>query len=123
MLSLWNTFSLSKVVDELFEDFWLCSGVKHHENDDGTFVTTVNLPGVSETDVVVDTSHGCVKVKGTKKTDTSSYCVLKTFSVPRECNLDELKATLKDGVLTLTMPKKTLPDSTEVKKIPVTVEK
>lgn len=118
MLSLWKSFSFSELFNESFN-----FGVEHCKNADGTFVTTVDLPGVSETDVTVETSQGYVKVKGTKKTKTSSYCISKTFSVPKECNLDELKASFKNGVLTLSMPNKELTSQSEVKKIPITVDK
>lgn len=126
MLSLWKQYDFTKLVDEFFkEPFFdtLQLGIEHRTEKDGTFVTTVDLPGVSETDVVVEASHGYVRIKGTKKTDTSSDCVSKSFSVPERCNVDKLEAHLKDGVLTLTMPSKSLPGADEVKRIPVNVGK
>lgn len=125
MLSLWKPFS--DLVDEFFKepffDSWLYPAIEHYKEENGTFVTTIDLPGVSEPDLVVEVSHGCVKIKGTKKTETSSFCVSKSFSIPQKYDADKLEAHLKDGVLTLTMPSKTLSSSSEVKKIPVTVSK
>ena len=127
MLSLWKQFDFNQLVNDLFKepffDSYLQPGIDHRKSDDGTFISTIDLPGVSEEDVSVEVAEGCVRIKGTKKTKNSSYCVLKSFSLPQECDTDKLQAHLKDGLLTLTMPSKALPPASEVKRIPINTSK
>lgn len=125
MLSRYKPMSLNNFFDGFF-DSWLyptlSEGIEHKKSEDGTYSTTVELPGVSESDVSVEAMpEGYIVVKGEKKTKTSSYSVTKSFTVPKDCNLEEVKANLKNGVLTLTMPCKVLPVALESKKIPVSV--
>lgn len=128
MLSIW------KSLDNLFEehdgllDSWLhptkSVGIEQKHEKDGTLTVTVELPGVEEADVNVEVSpKGFVTVKGQKSTKTSSYSVVKSFLVADDYDANLVKAELKNGVVTLTVPGKPLPPAKEVKKIPVTVKK
>ena len=105
MLSLYKSLSFDKLFGDFFDsklfNFTNYELNKCKREDDGSFVVTVNLPGFTDKDVVVKSlSTGYVTVKGSVNTKTSSYTVSEVFSVPKDCNLDELKAELKNGVLT-----------------------
>jgi HSP20 family protein len=121
MLSLWK--SLDKLFDdlhhELLSDVWSAPSLGPKKSDDGSFISTMSLPGVSEGDVQVEVKDGIVSVKAEKKTETSFHSFTQSFTVPENCNVDETKAVLKDGVLTLTIPSKALPPVEESKRIPV----
>lgn len=116
------------VLDDFFTESWIhtpnFAELLQVKNEDGSLTTTVDLPGVAEKDITVEVSpKGFVTVKGETKTKTSSRIVKRSFSVPKDCDSEQLKAELKDGVLTLTMPGKALPAEKEVKKITVTTVK
>lgn len=116
MLSLWKSF------DRLLEDFDrdLTSPLFFNEKtaEDGSFVSKVHLPGMSEKDIKVELKDGAVSVIAEKKTETTHTSVKKYFTVPKNCDTENLKAELKDGVLTISLPTKALPPS-EVKTIPI----
>ncbi len=121
MLSVWE-----KLFDysDFFGDSWLVPfGTFLKTSKDGSLVTTVDMPGVTEKDISVEVSpQRYVTVSGKNATETSSFYVTKSFSVPENYNLDEVKAELKDGALTLTVPTLALPPAKESKKIPVLVK-
>jgi HSP20 family protein len=85
-----------------------------HEDDDG-FVLELELPGVDKKDVTIDITSRRLRIHGTTTT-TEKKGVLRhstrasgTFSyelvVPQPVREADVTATLRDGVLTVTMPK------------------
>lgn len=81
---------------------------------------TVNaeVPGIEEKDLDVSVSENSVTIKGEKKKETAPADKSKaqrgervygmferTFSLPCRVNSDQARATLKNGVLTIVMPK------------------
>ncbi len=79
---------------------------------------TAEVPGVEEKDLDVSVTETSVTIKGEKKKEASSSDKSKpqaaervygmferTFSLPCRVNSDQAKATLKNGVLTIVMPK------------------
>ncbi len=76
------------------------------------------VPGIDEKDLDVSVSETSVTIKGEKKRETSTsdknspragervYGMFeRTFSLPCRVNSDQARATLKNGVLTIVMPK------------------
>lgn len=129
MLSIWKSLdNLLGESDELL-DSWLhpskALGIEQKHEKDGTLTVTVELPGVEEVDINVEVSPKgfVVTVKGQKNTKTSSYSVVKSFLVADHYDANLVKAELKNGIVTLTVPGKALPPAKEVKKIPVTIKK
>jgi HSP20 family protein len=86
--------------------------------DDQNLVLKAELPGFDPKDVEVRIEDGTLYLKGQRKFESDvkkenyhrierSYgSFARTFSLPGSINADSVKAEYKDGVLTLTMPKK-----------------
>jgi HSP20 family molecular chaperone IbpA len=143
MLSLWNPFipvvrersdsriSTKNYFDRLFEDTFSTMthdlfssplariGIENKKNEDGSLTVSVDIPGIKEEDITIEIQDNIVGIKGIRKTATSSYTVNKSFTIPEGYSSDDIRAELVDGVLSLTLVGKPLPQK-EVKKIPIT---
>lgn len=90
---------------------------------DKAYSIAMELPGVDEKDVELSVTDGVVTVKGEKKTsreekgDTWYFserqygAFSRSFRVPPDADEAGVSADLKDGVLTITVPKKAKPDN------------
>lgn len=86
--------------------------------DGEAYRITVELPGVEEKDIDISVQEGMITVKGEKsssredKGDTWFFserqygAFSRTFRVPADAHADKVEADLKDGVLTISIPKK-----------------
>ena len=95
---------------------------------DKDYLLTVEIPGVDEKDVSVDVSSGIMTIKGEKKQEHENkeagyYRVERRYgsfqrllSLPEDVDQEGIKASFKNGVLSISMPRKALPQS-EVKQI------
>lgn len=95
------------------------------------YLLTVEIPGVNEKDVAVDITGNTMTIKGEKKQekeekDKNYYRVERSYgsfqrvlSLPEDVNQEGIKAGFKNGVLSITMPRKALPKG-EVKQIQIT---
>ena len=91
---------------------------------------TVEVPGVSEKDVNVEVSNNTMTIRGEKKQekeekDKNYYRVERSYgsfqrvlSLPEDADQEGIKATFKNGILSIRMPRKALPKS-DVKQIEV----
>jgi HSP20 family protein len=82
------------------------------------YVIKADLPGLTENDVDVTVTGNVLTIAGRREADQESegqrYYALerghgtfsRSFSLPDGANLDELSANLKNGVLTLHIPKR-----------------
>jgi HSP20 family protein len=134
MLAVWNPFVPVKRTqrrsifdslfdDSLFENVFTTFGVHQAKNEDGSISMAVDLPGMKEDDINIYLDDNVVTIKGERKTLNSTYTVDKSFTLPENCDTENLKAELKNGVLTLTLAMKPLPAAPEPKKIPITTSK
>lgn len=94
------------------------------------YTITVEIPGVDEKDVKVDISDDTLTIRGEKKQkkeekEKNYYRIERSYgsfqrvlSLPEDANQDGVTAKFKKGVLTVTIPKKALPES-DVKRIEV----
>ena len=145
MLSLWNPFvpvirdradsriSTKNYFDRLFEDTfttmtkdlfshnWIGTGIEQKKNEDGSLAISIDIPGIKEENITIETIDNIVSVKGERKTNTSSYSVNKSLTIPEGYSSDDIKAELVDGVLTLTLAAKQLPYK-EIKKISINTQ-
>ncbi len=100
------------------------------ENADD-YTVTVDLPGVNEKDVDLSVAENVLTIKGEKKGQTEDgdgNCFRKeswegsfqrTVSLPQSVDADNVKAHMKDGVLTITLPKR---EDAKPRKISVNVK-
>jgi len=97
---------------------------------DNEYSIAVEVPGVDEKDVKVEVADNTMTIKGEKKQEKEEknknyYCVERSYgsfqrvlSLPEDASQEDIKATFKNGVLTIKMPRKSLPKS-KVKQIEV----
>jgi len=97
---------------------------------DKEYTVTVEIPGVDEKDVKLEIANDTLTIRGEKKhekeeKDKSYYRVERSYgsfqrvlSLPEDANQEGVKATFKKGVLTISMPRKVLPQ-VDIKKIEI----
>jgi len=89
-----------------------------HENGEKNLVTaTFELPGLKKQDVNIDVQNGrliiSAETKISSEYEQSGYAVRerafgtlsRTLQLPQGINLEEIKASMEDGILTITFPK------------------
>ncbi|MBM9616602.1 Hsp20/alpha crystallin family protein [Desulfobulbus rhabdoformis] len=100
---------------------------------DNQYQLTVEIPGVEEKDISVDVRQNTMTIRGEKRQEKEEkeknhYRIERSYgafqrilSLPEDVDQDSIKAAFKNGVLTITMPRKALPAS-EVKQVAITSE-
>ncbi|MCC5973530.1 MAG: Hsp20/alpha crystallin family protein [Rubellimicrobium sp.] len=85
---------------------------------DDAYRITLEVPGVAENDIAVTAQGGSLVIKGEKKSEreekTEDYyfserqygSFSRSFRLPADADEDAVSATLKDGVLTVTIPRR-----------------
>lgn len=108
---------------------WL-SPASDAKADKDAYRIQMELPGVEEKDIELSIHDGIVTVKGEKsaereeKGDTWFFSerqfgsFSRTFRLPADADGDKVDAALKDGVLTITVPK-TTPKAPEARKVSI----
>ena len=98
---------------------WLTPASDASSNKD-VYRITVELPGVAEEDVTLDIHDGVVALKGEKRSEREEKgdtwyfserqfgAFSRSFRLPADADGDRAEAHLKDGVLTITVPKQPL---------------
>jgi HSP20 family protein len=95
-----------------------------------TITITAELPGVSEADIDVSVAEDRLTISAHKKEETRQDgedfhlterhfgTMKRSFTLPVNADVDKAKASFKDGVLSIEVPKKALPKPA-AKKIPI----
>lgn len=125
MLSLWRPFGSLLGSDSFYDDYlprryreggWYPS-VDIKEDEKG-FTVTAELPGVSQKDVSVEVKDGILTISGEKRFEGEEkgdryYRVercygsfTRSFTLSDRVDENGIEATFKDGLLTLSLPKK-----------------
>ena len=99
--------------------------------DKNSYEITLDLPGLSEADVGIELQNRVLTIRGQKessaeeKDDKKFYRVERHFgsfqrvlTLPDDASGDDIVANMKDGVLTLTIPRTQLPEA-DKKRIPI----
>ena len=98
--------------------------------DNDQYEITVDVPGLSKPDITIDVSNGVLTIRGSKEQETEdsgkhyyrverSYGAFqRTLSLPDDADEDAIRASLKDGVLRLVIPRKNL-ETSEARKIEI----
>ncbi len=141
----WNPFSALDTfrgeVGRLFDDFsrsvsergegastfYPRVDIKETKND---YIFSAELPGVEKDDVTISLHENTLTIKGEKKSEEKKendyyYHVerkygtyRRSFILPTKVNTDNIKAAFKDGILTITLPKK---EEAKPKEISITI--
>lgn len=86
---------------------------------DESYTITMELPGVSEDDIEVSVDDGVVTVKGEKRSEREESgdtwffserqygSFTRSFRLPSDAQQDKVEGHMKDGVLTVTVPRRT----------------
>lgn len=118
--------------DELFDSFFGTTSVKYtpHSGDsvayetDDDIVLKLDLPGYSKKSISISCEKGAVVIEGEKKLDieddvkylirsTSPSSYKRSYKLPENTGTD-ISASFKDGVLTITIPKKEEAKATKI---------
>ena len=112
--TIWGGLDRSTLTQD--EQTW--SPVVDVKETDGEFVIQADLPGIGKDDVKVDFSDGVLTIEGERKseetTEEDNYVHVerrygsfaRSFSIPKNVDAENIKATYSNGVLELTLPKK-----------------
>src|SRR5258708_7957216 len=116
--------TLRREVDRLFEDFggeWRSPFRRSPAVDigekDNAYEVTADMPGFEEKSIEVQVEDGSLSIKGERKWEKEEkkkdYYVSerefgsfeRSFPLPEGVDTDKIEASLKNGVLTVTLPK------------------
>ncbi len=99
-------------------------------SDDHNYNISLEVPGLKESDISIEVKNDVLTIQGAVEAekedkDRHFYRIERTYgsfqrtlSLPDDANADDIKASMKEGVLNLMIPRIEVADS-EVKKIPV----
>ena len=92
------------------------SATSSFKDDGSNFVLIADLPGLTESDIQISVAGDTVTLRGERKVavpegysthrrERSAVSFAKSYQLPTRVDADKVVATLKHGVLTLTLPK------------------
>jgi len=108
---------------------WVAPASEASSGDDA-YRISMELPGVAEDDIELTAEGGVVTVKGEKKTEREEKgdtwyfserqygAFSRSFRLPADADEAGVKADLKDGVLTVIVPRKA-PAGPESRRVPI----
>ena len=111
---------LRRELDRLFGDFERAhaapSSALSFDDDGANFVLHADVPGLTENDFQISVAGNTVTLRGERtveapeghsvhRRERSAVRFAKSFELPARIDADKVTATLKHGVLTLTLPK------------------
>jgi HSP20 family protein len=97
---------------------------------DKEYTVTVEIPGAEKDDIKIEVSNNVMTVRGEKKQKKEEKnkdhyrqerfygSFQRVLSLPKDADQGNIKANFRQGVLTVTMPKKAMPKP-DVKEIPI----
>jgi HSP20 family protein len=99
-------------------------------SDEAAYRIAIELPGVEEKDITLTVENGVVQVKGEKResreekgetwyfSERQYGAFSRSFRLPQDADEGAVAASLKDGVLTVTVPRKA-PAQPGTKTVPI----
>ena len=112
---------LDQTFDTVARDATWSPAVDVHEEAE-RFVVRADLPGVKPADIEITADKGVLTLRGARnfeqKNDDGHYSrvervtgkFVRSFTLPENVQADAIKASFKDGVLELTIPKVAKPE-------------
>jgi len=100
-----------------------------HQDKDG-YTVTADVPGLTEKDLTVDLHRGVLTLNGKRELATpesfevtrrerSSLNFSRSLRLPEEVDEEKVNASVKDGVLTITLPRQ---EAVKPRQIPIKVQ-
>ena len=95
--------------DEFFQDFDnfvrpSFSGVTTLTKDDVHSVS-IDVPGFAKEDITIDIHEGILSIQGEKAIGESQREISRRFSIPDAIDIENISATVENGILTINLPK------------------
>ena len=91
----------------------------HIENEEARVVLTAELPGFSADDLDIQVKENLLTIqaveKGEKKEDENKVVFERSFVLPEDLQSDKIQAEMKNGLLTLELPRKEKPAPLAIK--------
>ena len=99
-------------------------------SDESAYHISLEAPGLTEKDISLELNKGVLSIRGEKKEESDSkdrhfYRVERSYgrfqrvlTLPDDCDQDSISASMKNGVLEVSVARKALPAS-ETKRIPI----
>jgi HSP20 family protein len=84
------------------------------QENDSTLTVTLDVPGLNENDIGVAIHDGLLHIRGERKAESAEEAQLlraaglkfeKSFKLATKVDIEAATASVKDGVLTITLPK------------------
>lgn len=109
---------------------WLSPATEASGNDEA-YDIAMELPGVSEDDIELTVDDGVVTIRGEKKTQTEKKgdtwyfserqygAFRRSFRLPADADGSKASASMKDGVLHVTVPKLAPEEASSARKIDI----
>ncbi|KAB2612790.1 26.5 kDa heat shock protein [Pyrus ussuriensis x Pyrus communis] len=117
MAQLETILNINRLLDNLNISPWSLSGRVKEQND--SYKLRYNVSGLAKEDVKIIVHDGVLEIKGEHKDEDEEgsygYCST-TLNLPDDAKVDDIKAELKDVVLSITIPKTDKPKR-EVKEV------
>jgi len=116
---------LDQTFDTVARDATWSPAVDIHEEEQ-RFVLRADLPGVKPSDIEITAEKGVLALRGSRnfeqKKDDGHYSrvervsgkFVRSFTLPENVQTDAIKASFKDGVLELTIPKQAKPEPRKI---------
>ncbi len=122
-----SLYTQNKWLDTVFDDFFNSPAASENRtwnpasdiHDNGkSYVVEMEMPGVKKEDVKIEVRNNVLSIEGTsnneKKVDRKDYYLSersygtfrRSFNLSDAVNAESINAELKDGVLTLELPKR-----------------
>jgi HSP20 family protein len=111
---MWNGFDMPLLREGLNDTGWPTIDLAEHDRD---LVLTVEVPGMEEKDIDIQFADQCLILRGERKEERESVKSDHRYSerrygrferripLPVEIEPDKAKAVLRNGLLTVTLPK------------------
>jgi HSP20 family protein len=111
---------LRREIDRLFGDFERATAPEassvSFDDDGNNYVLRADVPGLTENDFQISVAGNTVTLRGERKLEVPEghsvhrrerrpFRFAKSYELPTRVDADKTTATLKNGVLTLTLPK------------------
>lgn len=110
MLSLTKNNRLDNLISPFFDDFSFGLNAESYywKKEDGVYYAIFHIPGFSKDNVDVTVAEGAISVKGVVEMQKpyQKLTVDKFITIPSYGDVDTVEATVKNGILVISMQDK-----------------